>query len=295
MQYTGINKLPLIEPAGGEYMQSVFYEHRSENLFAGYICDHPFPPHVHDVVEIVCLTQGRMMMTIGGEQAELEPGDIAMAFPSVPHSYDEVSEDAQGLTLIFLPETIQEFTRAFRTMQPACPLLKRNAQTPELGPVIEGFIGIAAQGKENLWQGYLHLLLSYLFLCLPLCAASRSGQSGLTGQVLQYVSEHYTEQLSLETTARALGISRIHLSHIFSQQLNINFRQYINSLRIDRACTLLQDPALSISQIAYQCGYENLRTFHRAFQARVGASPNQYRVRLGERMGKALAPDSQME
>jgi len=275
-------------------MQSVFYEHRSENLFAGYICDHPFPSHVHDVVEIVCLTRGRMVMTIAGEAMTLLPGDIAMAFPSVPHSYDEVSEDAEGLTIIFLPETIQEFTRPFRTMQPVSAQMKKDAQTPELSPVIEGFIRIAAQGKEGLWQGYLHLFLSYLFLCLPLCAISRSGQSGLTGQVLQYVSEHYTEQLSLETTARALGISRIHLSHIFSQQLNINFRQYINSLRVDRACTLLQNPALSISQIAYQCGYENLRTFHRAFQARVGTSPNQYRGKLGERMDKALASDLQV-
>ena len=99
-------------------------------------------------------------------------------------------------------------------------------------------------------------------------------------QVLQYISEHFTEPLTLESTARALGISRIHLSHIFSQQLHINFRQYINTLRIDRAQTLLRDPAYSISQIAYQCGYGNQRTFHRAFLSQCGMTPNSFRAAL---------------
>ena len=73
------------------------------------------------------------------------------------------------------------------------------------------------------------------------------------------------EPITLETVAHALGVSRIHLSHIFSQQLRINFRQYINALRIDRACFLLRNPSYSISEIAYLCGYGNPRTFHRAF------------------------------
>ena len=269
-------------------MLPVFYEHRSENLFAGFICDHPFPSHVHDVVEFVCLVKGRVDMTIDGKLLELCPGDIAMAFPSVPHSYDYVSEDAAGLTLIFQAEMIQEFRHVFRSMQPVSPLLKASRKAPELDPIIHGLIKVSQLEQMHLRQGYLHLFLSYLFACLPLCPLNRSRQTGLTGQVLQYVADHYTEPLSLENTARALGISRIHLSHIFSQQLNINFRQYINSLRVDHACTLLQNPELSISQIAYLCGYENLRTFHRAFLARVGVQPNQFRARHTEGRGEQI-------
>ena len=99
-------------------MSTVFYEQRTENLFAGIICDHPFPAHVHDVVEIVCLLQGSVTMSIGGKQLLLLPGDIAIVFPNIPHSYDQVSEDASGLTLIFLPDTIVEFYHTFRTMRP---------------------------------------------------------------------------------------------------------------------------------------------------------------------------------
>lgn len=261
-------------------MLPVFYEHRPESLFAGFICDHPFPAHVHDVTEIVCLLAGRVDMTVDGKKIVLFPGDIAVVFPSVPHSYDFVSPDAGGLTLIFAPDTIAEFNRAFRTMTPVFPLLQAGERAPEMDPIIQKLVQISQQEESTLRLGYLHLLLSYLFACLPLQPMGKNVFSGMVSQVLHYVSEHFAEPLTLESTARALGISRIHLSHIFSQQLRINFRQYINILRIDRACTLLRDPQYSISQVADLCGYGNSRTFHRAFQAQRGMAPNQFRARM---------------
>ncbi len=271
-------------------MLPVFYERRPETLFAGLICDHPFPSHVHDVTEIVCLLTGRVDMTIGGKRVVLSPGDAAVVFPSVPHSYDDVTADASGLTVIFAPDTIDEFNHAFRTMLPVNPLIRAEDKAPELEPIIHALIKQSNQESSSLRLGYLHLLLSYLFSCLPLEPMGKNGLSGMVSQVLHYVSDHFTEPLTLESTARALGISRIHLSHIFSQQLHINFRQYINILRIDRACTLLKDPGYSISQIADLCGYGNSRTFHRAFQAQRNMAPNQFRARLnGSHGGSAEA------
>ncbi|MBQ8655418.1 MAG: helix-turn-helix domain-containing protein [Clostridia bacterium] len=259
-------------------MSTVFYERRTENLFAGVICDHPFPTHVHDVVEIVCLLTGSTEMSIAGKKYLLIPGDIAIVFPSIPHSYDFVSEDATGLSLIFLPDTIVEFYHTFRTMLPLHPLLPGDVKAPELDPIIRGFYNLSRRSPASpLLLGYLHLFLSYLFSCLPLQPVKTSPSSTMASQVLHYISEHFTEPLSLESVARALGISRIHLSHIFSQQLNINFRQYINTLRIDHARTLLRNPSYSISQIVYQCGYGNQRTFNRAFRAQCGMTANQYR------------------
>ena len=265
-------------------MKPVFYEQRTETVFMGVICDHPFPSHVHDVVEIVCLQTGSMEMTISGKHIMLLPGDIAIAFPSEAHSYDYVSEDASGLSLIFLPDTIMEFYHTFRTMQPVQPLLLHQDKAAELTGITRQLQKIAASdAAAPLKLAHLHLFLAYLFTSLPLMSRSRNPHSTMTDQVLQYISEHFAEPLTLESTARALGISRIHLSHIFSQQLHINFRQYINTLRIDRARTLLRNPSYSISQVAYQCGYGNQRTFHRAFLAQCGMPPNQFRTEQPDR------------
>ena len=265
-------------------MDTVFYERRQENFFAGEICDHPYPSHVHDVTEIVCLTKGSVEMTVSGKPFLLIPGDIIVVFPSLPHGYTYVSEDAEGLMLIFQPDAITDFHHTFRTMQPVHPLLPAADKAPELDPIIQGFLKLTAQnGSLSLKLGYLHLFLSYLFSCLPMHPLRKSSQHLVAYQALQYVSEHFTEPLSLESVAHALGVSRIHLSHVFSQQLHLNFRQYLNSLRIEHARTLLQNPAYSISQVAYLCGYGNPRTFHRAFLLHHGTAPSQFRTQLTTR------------
>ena len=266
-------------------MKPVFYEQRTENIFIGEMCDHPFPSHVHDVVEIVCLQAGQLEMTVADRRIRLVPGDVAVIFPSESHSYDYVSKDAGGLSLIFLPDTIMEFYQTFRTMQPVQPMLAEKDKAPELTSLVPHMHRIVTEEPQTpLKLGFLHLFLAYLFTTLPLTPRAHTPQSTLTDQALQYISEHFAEPLTLENTARALGISRIHLSHIFSQQLHINFRQYINTLRIDRACTMLRNPNYSISQIAYQCGYGNQRTFHRAFLAHCGMPPNQYRAEQPDRL-----------
>lgn len=261
-------------------MEPVFYEQGTTNLFIGALCDHPFPSHVHDVAEIVCVTSGTLMMTADGKPLTLNPGDICTVFPLVPHSYDMMTQDLRGLSVIFVPNLIREFSEPLQTMQPASPYLPPPQQRPELRAIINRMLQSSFQDDPRLQQGYLHLFLSFLFSSITLIPRERHMQRGLGCQALQYISEHFTEPLTLESTAHALGISRIHLSHLFSQQLNINFRQYINTLRISRACSLLWDPAYSISQIAYLCGYGNPRTFHRAFLDICRMQPKQYRAKI---------------
>ena len=265
-------------------MGPVFYEdnpnEQADDVIIAKICDHPFPMHVHDAVEIVCPVAGNLDMTIGGEKIRIMPGDIAVAFPTVPHSYDYVSPDVEGVTLIFVPSAIQEFHNTFRTTVPKVPLQTRKQRAQELNGLVRKMMSIKPEQLKQLKCGYIHLFLSYFIANLSLRPVNKHVELGLSYQVFHYISQHFTEPLSLESTAHALGISRIHLSHIFSQQLKINFRQYINTLRIDRACQLLQDPTHSISEIAYLCGYGNPRTFHRAFLAQCNMPPKQYRARL---------------
>lgn len=100
-----------------------FYEYRSEHTFVGTICKTPFPLHVHEVVEIVHLLQGEAMLTANSTQYMLHPGDSLAIFPTVPHSYDYVSPDAEGLCIMFLPQAIREHTDTFARFRPAAPFL----------------------------------------------------------------------------------------------------------------------------------------------------------------------------
>ena len=259
-----------------------FYEfdrdgHGINDFFAGDVCDHPFPAHMHDAVEIIYVLNGSMEVTVGGKRSVLMPGDTAIAFPGVVHSYDFVSDDIEGLMIMFLPGIIDEYNMVLRTMRPEDPCIKLVNRHPDLDGIIRH---LATLTDTRLKIAYLHVVLACIINRLSLIPAEKQQVAKLTDKVRQYVSNHFTEALSLESTAEALGISRIYLSHIFSQQLHINFRQYINTLRINRACKLMRDPTATITQIAFQCGYENQRTFHRAFLDQCGMKPNEYRTKL---------------
>ena len=64
-------------------MSPVFYEEnpnpKMEDVILAIICDHPFPMHVHDAVEIVCPTQGSLDMTIAGEKGRVMPAPFSLS------------------------------------------------------------------------------------------------------------------------------------------------------------------------------------------------------------------------
>ena len=98
-------------------------------------------------------------------------------------------------------------------------------------------------------------------------------------QIAQYVSAHFREPLTLEALARALGVSRFHLSHVFSEKIGQGFSAYLASIRVDCACALLAGTNRSVTEIAAESGFESQRSFFRAFGARCGMTPLAYRRR----------------
>lgn len=265
-----------------------FYEIRSQRIFIGPICDVPFPLHVHMVVEVVYLMEGELRLTVSGEEYTLHPGDTLVCFPSMPHSYDVISPDARGLCFIFGPDTIREFSTAFKTSRPACPLLKGGDAPAGLHESAAALCRLVQEGKQSLLMGYLHVFLAHLLQELTLSPMNESMDNDLIQQTLQYVADHFDEDLTLDSVSMALGISKTHLSRLFSQYLRINFRKYINILRIDEACTLLKASDMNITEVCYACGFNNLRTFHRAFLEEVGMQPKDYRASLDQPASKQV-------
>jgi len=107
-------------------------------------------------------------------------------------------------------------------------------------------------------------------------------------KVLYYIQQHSHENLTLDSVSKEMGVGRSHLSHLFSQKLNINFRRFLNAVRIEKACALLQDTPLSIKEVCYESGFANTRTFHRAFMDEQKMTPAQYRAQMRNRW---LKPD----
>ena len=98
--------------------------------------------------------------------------------------------------------------------------------------------------------------------------------------VISDIRDHYTEDISLTSLAAKYNISMGHLSKMIKEQLQINFSDYIASLRIQRAKELLRDESISIQEIAEIVGYNDYFYFTKVFKKVEGISPSKYRKEL---------------
>lgn len=93
----------------------------------------------------------------------------------------------------------------------------------------------------------------------------------------EYIEEHYYENLMQVDVAQRVGISAGYLSTLFQKQLSIGFVDYLNEIRIEHACTYLQQSYLKTYEIAYKVGFKDEKYFSKVFKKIKGQSPSEYR------------------
>ena len=96
-------------------------------------------------------------------------------------------------------------------------------------------------------------------------------------KVKQFIDEHYTEELGLSQIADLAGMSPVAFSRFFRQRTGGTLTDYIVDIRLGHAARLLVDTDKNVSEICYECGFNNLSNFNRAFKSKRGSSPREFR------------------
>ena len=98
-------------------------------------------------------------------------------------------------------------------------------------------------------------------------------------QAVAYMEQNYEKKLTLQDVADHCFVSQWHLSKLINKHMEKSFYDLLNSIRIDAAKRLLEDPKLKIGEIVELVGYSDSAQFARTFKKLVGVSANQYRNR----------------
>ena len=94
---------------------------------------------------------------------------------------------------------------------------------------------------------------------------------------LMYISEHFSENITLEDIAREINYNKTYVSTLFVTYTGVNFKKYLDRIRINKAMELIRNTDLKITDIALKCGYENIRTFNYVFKRIQGFAPTKIR------------------
>jgi len=99
----------------------------------------------------------------------------------------------------------------------------------------------------------------------------------------KFIHEHADEELSLTEVGKAVNISANHLSEKFKEVAGINFVDYVARIRVGKACDLLRNSNLRISEIAFAVGFQSLSQFNRVFKKLTRKSPTHFRTAHNKR------------
>jgi len=99
-------------------------------------------------------------------------------------------------------------------------------------------------------------------------------------RALAFMREHFTEDITLADVARGAALSRFYFCRLFHREAGVPFHEYLNELRVARAQVLLADHHVTVTEVAYAVGFNDLSHFDRTFRRMVGLSPTEYRTSL---------------
>lgn len=151
--------------------------------------------------------------------------------------------------------------------------------TPDMDPLLAGFAEPDPGAfHEDIQHRRADLLLLKVGAIMAGDPVPQWGKARTTfNAALHFLESNLADPLRRESVARELHIHPGHVTRLFIRFTGKPFGQYLQQFRLERARDLLDDPALSISEIAYQCGFAQHSHFCRVFRQRYGSSPGEYR------------------
>ena len=108
-------------------------------------------------------------------------------------------------------------------------------------------------------------------------SVSEDGGSGRIKIVKEYIDNHFAESITLDEVAGVAGMSPSAFSRYFKLHTHRTFTNYLSEIRLGHAARELIDTTNNISQIGYNCGFNNLSNFNRVFKSHRGTTPKQFR------------------
>lgn len=235
-----------------------------------------YPMRFHKQVEIMWVRGNSLNVAIDGKNYTLNNDDIYVVFPNILHSVERA--DVKTLTIIADDDFFLSYHDTLSRFKPETPVLRKG----EFPDIVYAMLMRAQEIRSekfpqrgNMLSGYISAVLGELINNMRLIERSTDGD--LVQQLVLYLLENYTKDITLDDVARDLSYNKYYISHVISEIFKCNFRLLVNSYRISMAQNLLLSSSKTISEIAYECGFKNQSSFNRIFLKHCGVTPSDFR------------------
>lgn len=268
--------------------------------------DHGYPTplarwHYHDEYELhlIVATSGKAF--VGDYIGQFQPGHLVLAGPRLPHNWISLDVPDGGVALRdrviqFHHESIAGACKGMAELAEVLPLLERARNGIEFFGLSERALSYFERIKGS--RGLERLAVFCQFMAdLAHCTDYRLLSSAKLqsfddeasleriNSIVNRLMENPAQAPSLSDFAAQFGMTESRFSRFFRRATGNNFIDFVNRVRISRACLLLMETNRYITSICYDVGFNNVANFNRRFLEIKGMTPRDFRRHAGTRFG----------
>ena len=262
-------------------IQTRYFGYNYSYLSDYYEGKHASSEHIHHFIEVLCVLEGEIEVTVSGVTELAKKGDAVIIFPFQPHGYQTPQYCKTWICLIS-PTWVSDFFPRDTFYVP-----ERNVFTPlpaifsyitEKSPVAYWLAPQKTPG-EAMYRRIKALFYTILEDFLQNVAISSSVlNADVLSKVYLYINEHYQEDLTVKGVAASIGYTPNYVSSCLSVVPGANFRAILNSARVEHAKKLLVSTDMRIADVALDSGFSSENVFYGIFEKHTGKTPRNYRL-----------------
>jgi AraC-like DNA-binding protein len=254
----------------------------------------PFNWHFHPEIELTLIERGRGQRFVGDDISTFSPGDLVLLGSNLPHTWMSESggrrkRRSASSVIQFRPDFLGPAFFSAAEMQHVKWLLERAGRGLQFSGVVRDRAAAAMMEMADAPPlRRLTLLLESLdrlagarggkFLCSAGYAPQVSASQQLRiSQVYGWLNQNFTRPIRLSEAAERVHLSESAFTRFFQRATGRRFTEYLNQLRVGRACELMIEHDWKITTIAAEAGFENLSHFNRTFRKLKQMRPREFR------------------
>lgn len=250
-----------------------------------------YPTHWHTPIEVIMPINNNYNIVLGNTTTILKPTDIMIIAPGVVHALNAPKSGRRLILQIDVAwlRQLKDIDTIVGLLTPAITI------TAETAPNLHNFLYKSLLGILDEYQQMSPFYETAIYsIFIQMLSEIGRNTSELTEHsnmqtpiskehldkfmyICSYITDHCTENLTLDDTSQLAGFSKYHFNRLFKQFTNTTFYKYLTQKRIEHAESLLIDPNLSIAEVALSSGFSNQSAFIRMFKLIKSCTPTEYR------------------
>lgn len=226
------------------------------------------PVHTHPCYELIYFLEGKGHINTQGMTFHPRLYNLVLFPPNIEHS--EITDRLYPDEIIMIGANVR--TR-FK-------LLKPFQVTDWNGNIRWLFEHIYEEhtSEENNCREIIHAYLKAAFVLIErFCESGRPDYPDLLNWTLQYINDHYSDDINVNMLAAMVFVSSFHLIRTFRRNMNTTPLQYLSNVRIEAAKRFLASGNMPVGDVAVQVGFKDFRYFSRVFKKITGSTPSNFK------------------